>query len=85
MGACIKHCVCSDSEFERRTLGSQVSERALREIYKLPFQMAIHQVEPRAVMSAYNEVNGRQCNEEPDLLFDVLKDAWEFDGAGVSN
>ncbi|MGD8791310.1 MAG: glycoside hydrolase family 3 C-terminal domain-containing protein [Anaerolineae bacterium] len=85
VGACIKHFVCNDSEFERRSMSSQVSERALREIYLLPFQMAIHQAKPWAVMSAYNKVNGRWCNEDPYLLLDILKGEWGFDGAVISD
>ena len=41
VGACIKHFVCNDSEFERHSMSSEVGERALREIYLKPFEMAI--------------------------------------------
>ena len=41
VGACIKHFVCNDSEFERRSISSEVGERALREIYLPPFKTAV--------------------------------------------
>lgn len=85
VGACIKHFVCNDSEFERKTISSQIPERALREIYLRPFQMAIRQAKPWTVMSAYNKVNGRWCSENPYLLLDILKGEWEFDGAVISD
>ncbi len=85
IGACIKHFVCNDSEFERKTISSQVPERALREIYLRPFEMAIHQAKPWTVMSAYNKVNGRWCSENPYLLLDILKGEWAFDGAVISD
>jgi beta-glucosidase len=40
VGASIKHYVCNDHEFERFSLSSEVRERALREIYLLPFQLS---------------------------------------------
>ena len=46
VGACIKHFVCNDSEFERNTISSQVGERALREIYLAPFEAAVKEAKP---------------------------------------
>jgi beta-glucosidase len=68
VGACIKHLACNDSEFQRKTISSQVPERALHEIHLRPFQMAIHQAKPWTMMSAYDKVNGRWCSELPRSL-----------------
>jgi beta-glucosidase len=85
VGACIKHFVCNDSEFERTTISSEVNERALREIYLAPFHMAIEEARPWAVMSAYNSVNGTECSEHEYLLLEILKGEWQFDGIVISD
>jgi beta-glucosidase len=85
VGACIKHFVCNDSEFERQSINSVVGERALREIYLVPFQMAIREAKPWAVMSAYNKINGVYASENDYLLRDILKGEWGFDGLVISD
>ena len=72
VGACIKHFVCNDSEFERQSISSVVGERPLREIYLAPFRTAIREAKPWAVMSAYNKINGRSASENnylPEAIF----------------
>ncbi len=56
--AVLKHFVCNDMEEERMSVDVRVSERALREIYLLPFQMAIRHANPAGIMAAYNKVGG---------------------------
>src|SRR5512136_1787062 len=85
VGACIKHFVCNDSEFERQSISSQVSERPLREIYLRPFQLAIREARPWAVMSSYNRVNGTFASENDYTLLDILKGEWGFDGIVISD
>jgi beta-glucosidase len=85
VGACIKHFVCNDSEFERRTISSEVAERPLREIYLAPFRMAVREAKPWAVMSAYNKINGTYASENPYLLLGILKGEWGFDGIVMSD
>ena len=57
VAATVKHFVANDSETERFTLDARVDERALRELYMLPFELILEE-EPWAVMAAYNAVNG---------------------------
>jgi len=85
VGACIKHFVCNDSEFERRSLSSEVHERALREIYLYPFKVAVDEAKPWAVMSAYNKINGVWASENPYTLRGILKGEWDFDGLVMSD
>jgi beta-glucosidase len=58
IGATVKHYVCNDSEFQRRSISSEVGERALREIYLVPFKAAVQEAKTWALMAAYNKVNG---------------------------
>src|SRR3954467_13804914 len=83
VAATVKHFVANDSETERFTLDARVSERVLRELYLLPFELILPE-SPWAVMAAYNGVNGVTMTESP-LLREVLKDEWGFDGVVVSD
>lgn len=85
VGACIKHFVCNDSEYERHSMSSQVDERPLREIYMRPFELAIREAKPWAVMSAYNRVNGTFACENDHTLKEILKGEWGFDGLLMSD
>jgi beta-glucosidase len=85
VGACIKHFVCNDSEFERQSISSEVGERALREIYLRPFEIAVRGAKPWAVMSSYNRINGTYASENDYLLLDILKGEWGFEGIVISD
>jgi beta-glucosidase len=85
VGACIKHFVCNDSEFERTSLSSEVAERPLREIYLRPFEIAIKEAKPWSLMSSYNRVNGIYSSENTYTLLDILKGEWGFDGSVISD
>jgi len=85
VGACIKHFVCNDQEFERMSISSEVDERPLREIYLEPFRKAIRSAKPWAVMSAYNRVRGVYASENDYTLKTILKGEWGFDGIVMSD
>lgn len=84
-GACIKHFVANDQEFERFSMSSEVDERTLREIYLEPFRIAIRNSNPWAVMSAYNRVNGVYACENDHTLLDILKGEWGYKGIVMSD
>lgn len=85
VGACIKHFVCNDQEYQRNSMSSQVEERPLREIYLEPFRLAQQNAKPWSFMSGYNRVNGFFASENDHTLKDVLKGEWEFDGLVMSD
>src|SRR5215208_3678740 len=84
-GACIKHFVANDQEFERKSISAEVDERTLREIYLEPFRIAIRNSNPWAVMSAYNRVNGTYACENDHTLNDILKGEWGYKGIVMSD
>lgn len=85
VAATLKHFVCNDSEHERNKVNAIVTQRALREIYCLPFQLAVRDSSPRAIMTAYNKVNGTHVAEHRDLLEGLLRREWGWKGAIVSD
>ncbi len=78
--ATVKHFVGNDAEFERGTINSVIDERSLRELYLLPFELAIREGGAMAVMTAYNRLNGRWLTQQPAFLLDILRDEWGFQG-----
>ncbi|KAK0726967.1 beta-glucosidase [Lasiosphaeria miniovina] len=82
--ATIKHCVCNDQEHRRNAMQAVVTQRALREIYLLPFQLAIRDSKPGALMTGYNGINGTYCSENTDL-FNILRKEWDYEGLIMSD
>jgi beta-glucosidase len=83
--ATVKHFVCNDQEHRRNAVQSIVTERALREIYALPFQLAVKEANPGSFMTAYNGVNGTYCSENKKLLDGMLRKEWGWDGMVMSD
>lgn len=80
-----KHFVGNDSEFERNTINTVASERTLRELYLVPFELVVKEANAWGIMSAYNRINGPFCAESEWLLSTVLREQWGFDGFVVSD
>jgi beta-glucosidase len=80
-----KHFLANESEIDRTTVDSVVSEKALREVYLLPFEIAVTEANPWAIMAAYNRVNGTPATEHTALTADVLKGEWAYDGLVMSD
>ncbi|EXJ69068.1 beta-glucosidase [Cladophialophora psammophila CBS 110553] len=85
VAATIKHYVCNDQEDQRQAVDSILTERALREIYLMPFMIAQRDSKPDCYMTAYNKVNGTHASENPRLIKDVLRGEWGFDGLTMSD
>ncbi|KAM0127291.1 hypothetical protein ACHAP3_008859 [Botrytis cinerea] len=83
--ATIKHFVANDQEHERMAVNAIISERALREIYLLPFQIAIADSSPGCVMTAYNKVNGEHVAESKYFIGDILRGEWGWEGLVMSD
>lgn len=84
-GACVKHFACNNSESHRMTLDVVVDERTLHELYLKVFEIIVREASPLAVMGAYNRINGRYACEHRELLTDILRNQWGFDGIVLSD
>ncbi|SGZ50938.1 CIC11C00000000336 [Sungouiella intermedia] len=83
--ACLKHFVCNDQEEDRNGVDTIVTERALREVYLKPFQIAVRDANPGAMMIAFNKVNGEHVSQDKTFLQDVLRKEWKWDGLTMSD
>ncbi|KAI2602541.1 glycoside hydrolase family 3 protein [Hypoxylon sp. NC1633] len=83
--ATIKHFVCNDHEHKRNAVQAIVTERSLREIYALPFQLVVRDSDPGSFMTGYNGVNGTYCSENPKLLDRMLRGEWGWNGMIMSD
>ncbi len=78
--ACPKHFACNNQELARTTNNSQVSERALREIYLKPFEICIKEAKPKNIMTSYNKINGVWSHYNYDTCVTVLRKEWGYEG-----
>lgn len=80
VGTSPKHFAVNSQEGDRTRVDEQVSQRALRELYLRGFEIMTRNSHPWTVMSAYNKVNGTYCQGNKDLLTNVLRKDWGFNG-----
>lgn len=83
--ACPKHFAVNSQELRRMANDSVVDERTFREIYTTGFEIAVKEGKAKAIMSAYNEINGVYANENSHLLQEILVDEWGFNGCVISD
>jgi beta-glucosidase len=85
VGACLKHLVANESETDRNTVNSIVDEATLRELYLLPFEIAVAEADPWSIMAAYNDVNGVAATEQNHVNNEVVKREWGYRGLIMSD
>lgn len=85
VGGCVKHFACNNQESYRNISDSIVDERALHEIYLKPFEIVVKESNPWALMTSYNLINGVHASEHDELLNEVLRSTWHYDGVVLSD
>ncbi|MBP3593558.1 MAG: glycoside hydrolase family 3 C-terminal domain-containing protein [Lachnospiraceae bacterium] len=84
--ACAKHfAVHSGPEGVRHSFDAVASKQDMRETYLPAFKACVQEAKVEAVMGAYNRTNGQPCCGHKELLQDILREEWGFEGHVVSD
>ncbi|CAG7919670.1 unnamed protein product [Penicillium olsonii] len=81
----IKHYAAHDQSSQSQEDSIWASERTLRELHLLPFQIAVMQANPWAVMTSYHKINGIHVAEHPWLIDQLLRNDLGWDGLVMSD
>ncbi len=81
----VKHYVCNNQEENRTGVSSNLSERALREIYLRGFELCVREGNAMSIMTSYNKVNGVYSPNSYDLCTKALRNEWGFDGVVMTD
>ena len=80
-----KHFACNNMEDNRNRVSSNVSERALREIYLRGFERAVRKGHAKGIMTSYNRLNSVYTPNSYDLCTKALRNEWGFDGVVMTD
>lgn len=80
VGTSPKHFMANNQEYHRMTSSSEMDERTMREIYLASFENMVKKEKPWTIMNSYNKLNGTYLCENKEMLSDILRDEWGFDG-----
>ena len=84
--ACLKHlAVHSGPEGLRHQFDSRVSRHDLWTTYLPAFEYIIKNSDVQQVMCAYNRLNGEPCCTNRQLLVDILRNRWHYNGILVTD
>ncbi len=85
VAACPKHYAANNQETARMVIDTVVDERTLRELYLRGFEIVVATSDPATLMTAYNQVNSQFASDHEQLLGEVLRAEWGFDGLVMSD
>lgn len=80
VGTSPKHFMANSQEFHRMTSDSVMDERTMRELYLASFEGMVKKGKPWTIMNSYNKLNGTYLCENREILTDILRKEWGFDG-----
>ncbi|KAK2769625.1 glycoside hydrolase family 3 domain protein [Colletotrichum kahawae] len=75
----------NDQEIDRFHGNRIIPTRALREVYLKPFQMVVRDADPWCMMSAYNKLKGYHCDSSYEILTEIARREWGWEGVFMSD
>ncbi|MDO4478020.1 MAG: glycoside hydrolase family 3 C-terminal domain-containing protein [Lachnospiraceae bacterium] len=85
IGSCLKHFAVNSQELKRFTSDGIIDDRTLRELYLTAFEIAVKEGKPATLMCSYPKLNGIHASDHKELLTDILRDEWGFEGMVVTD
>ena len=82
--ACPKHYALNSIEDLRFSVDAKADAQTLRDVYLPHFKKCID-AGALSIMAAYNKCNGTYCCDSKELLTDILRNEWGFDGFAISD
>lgn len=84
--ACVKHLIAGSQSINGiNAAPTDVSNRTLFEIFLPPYKRAIKEANVFSIMTAHNEVNGIPAHMDKNMMTNVIRNRWGFDGFYVSD
>ncbi|MBQ3423931.1 MAG: glycoside hydrolase family 3 protein [Clostridia bacterium] len=80
VAATAKHLALNNKETNRTQCDSRASERAIRELYLKAFEIIVKEYDVWSIMTSYNMINGHRASENADLLTEILRNEWGYEG-----
>lgn len=85
IGVCLKHFAAYGEALAGRDYNTtDISDYTLREYYLKSYEECMKE-NPEMVMTSFNALNGVPMNGRTDLLVDLLREEWGFDGVVISD
>lgn len=85
VGTSLKHFALNNQETNRTSNNVIGTPRTFREIYLKPFEIAVKESQPWTIMTSYNKINGTYACERADLVTDILRHEWGYEGMVVTD
>lgn len=85
VGTSLKHFAVNNQERRRMNVSAVIDERTLHEVYLKAFEMVVKEAKPRTVMCSYNKINDVYSSENGQLLTDILRKKWGYEGLVMSD
>lgn len=81
----IKHFAVNDQETHRNGVCVWLTEQSMRELYLKPFEIAVKDGKATAIMSSFNRIGSTWTGGSYNLITEVLRNEWGFDGAVITD